>query len=621
MNNPNVGFSPTPILQSFLPQPTIGGVPINNIVGSNSAVDAQGELIFYVITTPNQWYIFDRNNTIKAQGNYSSSGRQEFAPREIPIIPHACNTKFDIWINSDLIKYEPTLSSLGSFQRYGITISGQQERFLFGNNLIQGSPSSSRFYTSIAVAKSSNDDMYDLYTFGANNPGGNGNRSLIHCKINPNLYTPMLSPPNNLNIGIVTNFNSINIAGNNFNEYQSNLEVSPNKQFLAYADDTKIYVYNLNGNGSIGSLHSQYNYQPNIDNNYCIAGIEFSANSSTIVFTRFARNTTMTQISEALGAISLASQSISYYSNTQPYAKSEIELGRDGNLYMTSPSGIFIIDPFVHQITPAISSLTFNLNTGYSYTNHNHSIRNLPEQIDGIENSTGLLIYENYQTTANQIWTPTSNPFCSNCNTVYLMGDITINHNIDVQGLNFEILNISPPNMPVQRSKILVSQNRRFRLVNTKLKSNQCSGMWQGIIANNARVDMYPTGFPGTLNMNEISSIEDAIEAINISGTNAHLYLLAANFNKNIQHVIINQMIPTNSYINANNFWHTQPIKEGNLTPNGMGQRSIIINNSNTTQATPPYQITKCSFIGGRIGIQSSKAKLYCEKIICQILA
>jgi hypothetical protein len=607
-NQVNLQFTPSPLLGLSFPRPMVNNVPITAIVGSNAAVDPNGNLIFYVITTTSSVYIFDKNNNLKYQ---EAIPEDEYAPREIPIINYKCNTSFDIWINSRIIKYDPYIGDVFIGYNAQATINGNLSTTSFGINLLDGTRP--KTYVSMAISKSEGVDEYDLYTISANFPGIT-NRSIIHCKVNPTNYSPISFTTD---IPIIMSYQATDITlGTYFYEYQSNIEVSPNKQYLAFADDRHVYIYNLNPQtGNVSSLHSQYNYEIGQQEDYRIAGLEFSNDNGKLVFTRFNRITNQTQHTNSLGIIDIGTSSLSYVSNTGAYAHSEIELGRNGELYMATATGLQKIDAATGAISNVISSVIFPLNNGAVFvansTTANYSIRNLPEQIDGINNSTGRIIQFTYTTTNNATWTPASNPFCANCNTVYMLGDLNIKHDISIEGINFEFIN---PILP-GRAKIQIDPLKRLTLTNCKLKSNECSGMWEGIVGTNVNVQLLYGGFPGNMIPGQHSSIEDALTAIKLDGNNAKLTLTAAKFNKNRIHLNLSGLVVhfSSSYIiiSHTDFLHTLPLKDANVTPDGFGHASIVLNNNNPAMSSL-LRINNCTFTGGQFGITSTRTKVEC---------
>ena len=519
----NVTFSQTSSgIGTNFPWPKYQNQNITNYISSNSAVDKNGNLVFYVINTVNKFLVYDKTNTLI----YSSNDGGKYI-NEIPIIKRGSCGLYDIIIGAKILVYNEKYNSIDTdYDSYTFSSDDNgNSSELSGINLGDGSLTLKGF--NYCALNNGNGEFYYLYSISFNGRSGGlegANIKLVQRKLN--YKTKVVTLESTLDLGSLLHQSDIAT----FSLFLSEMEVSPDGSKLAFADNSRVLIYNLNSNGTIGSKYHEYNYNNPITTAR-IAGLEFSADSKYLSFTKFNTNS-----NEAVGLIDLTEKSTALISSSSSYAKSQIELGRDGNLYLSNASYIAKININSNSLSSSTISNVFlvsnPLNIGYTDNENNYGMRTLPDQIDGFNNSLGSLAIDNYNTVSDGVWDKYNNPITNN--TPYLTNyngairiskSLVIKHDITITGLTFEFADYA---------KLIITNGAKLTLNGCILKGEECGAMWNGISIIN------DDGYYGTsqLIMNKdanynASEIHDAFIGIKAIGKYVNLFIQYTNFSAN----------------------------------------------------------------------------------------
>lgn len=306
------GSSPTTSNNGLRPvdPTTLSPLTDDDVIATNSYIDKNGNLLFYVVNTKCNTYggtspnfctvIYDANNNVIGNDITYNVSNNTFG-REISIIPIniLCSIPtFHIITAGRVLKLEYNKTTL----QYGNIVLANKASisYLYGANgpwgdgiLVGNGQTNLREYP-IAVSKPIN-GKYHIYSINQNS-GGNPYKVLrritvdatddtysINDDINFNSYYPAFVIPN-------TQY------ATEFGGSGSEMELNSNGSQLAFSDQQYIMVFNVNTNGSVNISNS--NYAPyrwynfnggSTGTDYNIAGLEFNA-SNQIVFSRYDRN-------------------------------------------------------------------------------------------------------------------------------------------------------------------------------------------------------------------------------------------------------------------------------------------------------------------------------------------
>lgn len=267
--------------------------------------------------------------------------------------------------------------------------------------------------------------------------------------------------------------------------------------------DIVLLVGEIDNNGDITSYNVIGLPSDNLNNDSPIKGIEFSPNGNYIYITHVPNNINPLpfKIYEvATNNFIPLTNNPSMQSQVAAFKNSQIELGKDGKLYLANTTSLATIG---NSNSPGVDgsgliwnnsalSILYNLNQlGHPTNSENMKLYILPDQVDGMdysayytEVSTECCVANTtYSTTTypkeqsgTQSWTTSSNPF-GNTNTITVKDELIIKTgaNITATGLRFEF---------APDAKLVIEQGARFTAnsctftVNTECEN---SPMWNGI--------------------------------------------------------------------------------------------------------------------------------------------
>jgi hypothetical protein len=592
--------------------------PLTTYKGINSAFDDQGNFIFGVITTNDKAFVYDNQmNLVRfydfANGELGLGGIKATGSKEIPMVKIGCGLVYHFIVGHKILEYNTITKEVKNAAYETPQTVGSPTEFgaIGGVNIFDGGASRTQ---TVAAIRPINENQYAIYWLDGNRPGQAANqiRAIYHRVINT-------KPSIAIEAEINTSFTSLSPSSVYHpvlftGGYVAPLEVSPDGKFLAFAENDKLFVFNINTNGSVGSLKTSFTYGSGVSNiNYKVAGIEFNATSDRLVFSRFNTNGSL---SDAIGVVNLTNNQVTYIANTNDYSRSEIELGRDNKLYTTTPSGLFEINPNTQQIQLA-HSVAFASNNEYTDADNNYQIRTLPDQNDGVNNAGGFnaqvdaLIINNTQTWANGF---TNNPYGVNNAPINVKQNITINGNLTINGLTLQFFS---------DAKIVIKNGGVLTLNGTTLKAFDCGYLWDGIVVENGgRLTVNPNFNPTTPNATVASTIRDAKVAISTFGAGgpaATIQVRQTNFRQNAECIKLSYYEGQNITVSHNTFNMAEALIPQNPTatvgqlvginvPNEgryypfRGVYALVNNNSST------LNITNNTFRGGKEGVNTYAA-------------
>ncbi len=566
--------------------------PGNQTIGlhyaSNVILDNTGAVALTVINTENEVLVFDKTSQLLSNELAPLGDPIDWKPSsEINISPLSCG-RYLITTGNKMVEYDAYKNVFTHAN------SGNQIRISSGHVNIYSS--------SFGVRKYGSSLCY--YGLEASLLGGGGNRKL--CKIEYNESTHTATTTDEEYIGIVNGVNT------QFYEYTCELEISPNGQYLAFADNQRIFIYSLTSTGDISGLFRSYTYKASNGPEKTIGGLEFSSDNQSLVFSTMEIGQASSS-NDQIGILTLSSGNVSFISNSSAYARSQIELGRDGKLYTTSSTGLYSIDIAQNTINAEITGLSipYNFNTSYNQVNY-CSIRTLPDQLDGQTISDPAPWLTNYTASSGTaIWTQGTIPLPIFAGKAMIGNKLIIpaGANITIQDLIFEFAEIA---------SVEIKSGGSLTLQNTYFKGIDCRGMWSGIsVEDGGTLIMKAGGNPISQSLN--SKLADAITGVKSNGLNAKVRIEDfTTFSKNQTHLEINNgpasnpSTTNNIKISGAKFWHTTPLKENQYgtTINGQnyGTTSIKITNPATNNNT--IEINNCEFLKGQYAVFGSNSSI-----------
>lgn len=443
--------------------------PLTSYKGINAAFDNNGNFIFGVITTNDKAFVYDNQmNLVRfydfANGELGLGGIKATGSKEIPMVKIGCGLVYHFIVGHQILEYNTITNEVKNAAYETPQTVGSPTEFgaIGGVNIFDGGASRTQ---TVAAIRPIDQNRYAIYWLDGNRPGQAANqiRAIYHRVINTKPLSAAQAESNTALVSLAPSsvYHPVLFTGG----YVAPFEVSPDGRFLAFAENDRLFIFNINTNGSIGSLKTSFTYASGIANvNYKIAGIEFNATSDRLVFSRFNTNGTL---STAIGVVNLTNNQVTYIANTNDYSRSEIELGRDNKLYTTTPSGLFEINLTSQQIQLA-HSVAFVNNSEYTDADNNYQIRTLPDQNDGVNNAGGFerhidaLTINNTQTWANGF---TNNPYGVDNAPINVKQNITINGNLTINGLTLQFFS---------DAKIVIKNGGVLTLNGTTLKAFDC---------------------------------------------------------------------------------------------------------------------------------------------------
>jgi hypothetical protein len=344
---------------------------------------------------------------------------------------------------------------------------------------------SSLFRSSFAVKKQTNGDYYlYMYYFDKPNESGKIGFKVFHY----NSQTDEIIKIQEETMNIISN-NPYNRAGGK--NYLAEIELTHDGSKITYADGNYIYVRNILSNNQIDFTNAvnitKFHDQTIGDVNawaYEVAGLEFDAINDKLYYSVFCMHNENAPIN-GIYAINLNDGGVDIYPNTKQYARSQIELGKDNKIYITSLSAISTVNSNL-TITDVITGINIPLSINtYLLPSYSSGIRTLPDQIDGLDydaefsvnrqiccTNINKLESKNYEINTNQTWTDASNP--DNTSIIQVKETLTVKSGVRLNLNNLTIKFCEDAKMIVEEGAFVLADNTIFTSIDYDI-------LWEGI--------------------------------------------------------------------------------------------------------------------------------------------
>jgi hypothetical protein len=515
---------------------------------------------------------------------------------EIPIVNIGCN-KFHIItgyylseLNLNSNNNQPTFGS----QTYNLITE------TYGK---AGLTIESTFRASYAVKKLSNGDYY-LYMYYFNKPGHDN----IGFKVfRFNSHTGLITKIQEEELFYSSQHSLNRVRGRH---YLAEIEVSPDGTKIAYADANFVYVREILNDNTINfyeiydfvKFHDQVvgdiNAHP-----YEIAGLEFNATSQTLYYSVFHMSDNNAAINGIYRFnIGPNNHVVDIYPNSKSYGRSQIELARNGKLYIQSPNSIAAINDDL-TVTDQLTGLTLPLTIRtHNISVFDNRIRTLPDQIDGYnydqeyQNNRSLCCTaihkvesRNFIINSNQSWSNTSNPIGST--TIQIRDHLIVKKGVrlNLTGLIIKFC---------EGAKMIIEDGAFVYTINTQFTSVDCNKLWSGIeVWGNPLTSQYPdaTGKMtcGMLQLTGNSSVSNAEVAVRLSkaGTISHnagiLFATNTTFKNNV------------SAVEFNIYYYTEPGATKRKPYRNLIKECTFINDNLINASTPFKHFIKLRDVTG----------------------
>ncbi len=557
----------------------------NDYFASNVQTDVNGKVLFTVINTGGYTYIYDRNNQAAQSTSFIGNSWAGWS-REISIVAIDEGVRYHIISGDRIIEYSIANNSFENPISTGATI-------LDGINFLTGNINFK--ITTGAISKViSNDGCktgYRYYYLGKNLPGqtsytikmieytkGTDGENIVNCtgRQPQPLFSTTSKTVNDVCWGG---------SSSSFIDLPSEFEISNDGTKIAFASSRELLVYNINSNGTVGSLFKSYAYNcvEGSFQSYQANGIEFEDNNS-LVFNISRLDGTNLSADERVFRWDLTTSNPTLLMSNTEFAKTSIEKGKNGRLYFAQADGLYYLNTSVNP--PFTKDLNFTYPKSMQVISNGKTFFNLPDQIDGIDNEFLNLdeIVFNFTTPAGTLnWTNASHGFTPKGNgKVYVINAINAANNtvLNLDGINFEFYNNAVFNLQNQA---------KVQLKGCELKGYKCELMWKGIDMLWSNNSTNNSSLKILANPLRRSSISDAYTAINSPNTNQNMEINGCNFSANENNIKMSNKVSSNVKIYNNSFEGYTPLRNqcaGSYTtadPVSRTTNHIITNNCEVT--------------------------------------
>jgi hypothetical protein len=583
------------------PKPMISGNPVTSYCAMNAATDVNGRLIFYVLTTLDRTYVYDKNNNIV--NNWLGSSK------EISVVTIDEGVRYHIIAGGKIKSYNLAKNEI--IDEAEIATPGTE--LALGANTFKETVQAVRTFSS----SSSCQEGYDAY-FVLGNGNGAWDRTIVRLRYTKAKYGNDISENNFAR----TEYN-ITTATFGFNYYISEIDLSDDGSRLALADLHKIVVFSIDEDGDLELSNTVTSDYYNTNYALGVGGIEFVGNNKLLYSVFNAMEAEDEDIDE-IRLWDFVEDETLVFDESHEYARSNIEKTSDGHYVVGAADGLYQLDPDDQTIASYLGSQTLYKNIDkfqhYRTTSGNayYGIYNLPDQLDGQSNEIldfDEVVYNlnvNIGSGGTQTWTHASHPLTAKgSGRVLVLGAISLTGtSVPIVMENMELLFYTDAVLVASSANRITAKGCMFRAMS-------CSDMWKGIqIANSSRTN--PEGYlrlEKYLPTDNYTRIQDAYKGLTYYGKNTALEITAAHFSKNERDLVIightgNKVIIRNSY-----FTSLPLIDQERGSSNGHSdgkKRTInnieIINSVVAMGSTAPGQNNTIS--AGQIGILSHESKL-----------
>jgi hypothetical protein len=556
----NVQFSGTgfaPSLGSPFPQlKDQNNANFTDYLATNVMTDDEGKLLFTVISTVNGVYLYDINNQMVGGEPLTT----DHGSKEIAIIPINRGVKYHIITASLVWEYD-----LSKF-----TVSKLNQTFPGAKIISVGNTNLLDFNIAVKLKYVNNNSDncisgYTCYWIIANQDGGNGDRKIrkLDYRIINNGFDGVFENQVDIPIGTINSYTT------GFGAYLSEMDISPDGNKLAFADDKKVFVMDLS-DYSIKSL----TFGDVITRR--VAGLEFTPDNSKLVFSAFEPATsggTSNDIIYLWDYPNSTPNTFSEFTSSANYARSAIETGKDGKMYVANGNGIYQLNISGLSISSAtISESLYKTSDLHKYfyapsSSLDYGIYNLPDQIDGQKTEYLTLSQTAYSTSGGRIswrkivFVPSSGYNWSNSShgiTTKGSGKVFVLGQLEFRTTYYTSKTIVLDGLEIQfydDAECNIYQNVLANLKGTVLKGMDCGLMWKGVDlrrSSNGSSSTKASIKMEVRNTYDESYIMDAYNGIKTIGTYGKIEILPySTFDRNEIDISVTNISTSNLSING----------------------------------------------------------------------
>lgn len=561
-------------------------------VGFNQQFDVNGKVLFTVISTVNEVFLFDRNNKYVAPP--SQMENTTLSP-EISIVPLKAGVVYHILAGGLIWEYNIAKNSIADHANKKLEYGTYKITFGNSNNVKNST------MQSVRIVNDGCNPSYYIYCINANKHGTT-DRYIEVLKVQEEANT--INSSNS--VFKITKIDSLNFTSStigSFDNFHCPMELSSDGSKLCVVGKNKILIYNVDPTtGKLAGLNNTYNI-PSTSTEQ-IAGIEF-ANNTTVYFAYYDLYNATTSSRGIYHWNFTGTNSPVKITGSESFSNSMIEKGLDGKLYTLKADGIYVINTTTNTISNALTSSSnlikqvdlYSYLIGGAPAGVSSAVYYLPDQIDGQTNeyldlSETVFTYNlGASFSGSYNWSNASHGFTAKgSGKVLVLNAINItsaSSPITMDGMTIEfyddaVMNISP--------------SSSVTLKGTILKASNCGLMWQGIKMMKGAGRLSSAGAQLFMKKNssgQNSQVLDAHIGVNLFGIRHRLEITEQTlFTANERHLQITEGDKTKIKIWESNFNGSNILRDQNKGSN-------IGHNDNKNRTIDGITIIKSNVIIG----------------------
>lgn len=584
-------------------------------VGFNQQFDVNGKVLFTVISTVNEVFLFDRNNKYVAPP--SQMENTTLSP-EISIVPLKAGVVYHILAGGLIWEYNIAKNSIADHANKKLEYGTYKITFGNSNNVKNST------MQSVRIVNDGCNPSYYIYCINANKHGTT-DRYIEVLKVQEEANT--INSSNS--VFKITKIDSLNFTSStigSFDNFHCPMELSSDGSKLCVVGKNKILIYNVDPTtGKLAGLNNTYNI-PSTSTEQ-IAGIEF-ANNTTVYFAYYDLYNATTSSRGIYHWNFTGTNSPVKITGSESFSNSMIEKGLDGKLYTLKADGIYVINTTTNTISNALTSSSnlikqvdlYSYLIGGAPAGVSTAVYYLPDQIDGQTNeyldlSETVFTYNlGASFSGSYNWSNASHGFTAKgSGKVLVLNAINItsaSSPITMDGMTIEfyddaVMNISP--------------SSSVTLKGTILKASNCGLMWQGIKMMKGAGRLSSAGAQLFMKKNssgQNTQVLDAHIGVNLFGVRHRLEITEQTlFTANERHLQITEGDKTKIKIWESNFNGSNILRDQNKGSN-IGHNdnkyrtidgiTIIKSNVIIGDATKPHN----NIFGGQNGVLAVESSL-----------
>jgi hypothetical protein len=564
-------------------------------VGFNQQFDVNGNVLFTVISTRDEVFLFDKNNVWVDPGDRITG----LSP-EITIVPLKNGLIYHIMAAGKIWEYQIASNFLyklvNEYGTYNLNMTGKT------------------ILSSRQAVRMLSDDIckqtYIIYSLMANDPG----KSLRTIKVQKVVH----NQAENSTDTILQEYNITSYKGitTHFGYEHVEMELSPDGSKLALVDDFRIFIYKINpGSGLITGVEHVFEYaQLNLIKR--IAGIEFF-NNENIYFSIFDR-CNPSDTGRGIYHWNIGKPAIPVRLNASDnFSRSMIEKAKNGKLYTVKSDGLYEIITGTNKISLALSSSNLLIprldlhNTLFGVVcDQNNPIYYLPDQLDNQVNEnldlTEVVNTFTFKPGQTYNWSNSSHGLTpKGSGKVIVLNAINVpsNTSVTLDGMNIEFWT---------DAAFDVYTNSTVNLRGTVCQGTSCGQMWRGISLLSSAAGAQNNLYMRKNTAGKIAEIRDAYTGVKLISRFSRFEASEnSSFSANEKHITL--INTDKSYIKIENcyFNGSVPLKNPSRgSANGYADQrrrtitaiELVNSNVNIGNLSQPQN----TIIGGQFGIDAT---------------